>query len=74
MSKYTLRTLFDIVLNVPEEKIDYFLTDLKGWVLFHKEARKSGILKPKSQDMTWIDDGKHNAQVKVNIKGGHNNE
>lgn len=73
--KYEIVTLRDI-LDIPEDRMDAFLVDLKMWHSTVSNTLKlideaSKIVEPekdirtKVSKMVWIDDGKHNATLKI---------
>ena len=78
-NRYEIKTLMDF-LNVPEDKIDECLVDLKAWIGFvrHTKACTDILLECGGKDMraavraevssagfVWIDDGKHDAHITV---------
>ena len=77
-----IKTLKDVIDKVPTEKLDYFLLDLKNWVLLHKNielAKKDKIINKEldiktSETMNWIDDddNKQNIKVVLSEKGKTN--
>lgn len=68
-----IKTLKDVIDKVPTEKLDYFLLDLKNWVLLHKNielAKKDKIINKEldietSETMDWIDDDDNKQNIKV---------
>ena len=73
-----IKTLKDIIDKVPTETLEYFLEDLKDWIILHKaleEAKKNekvnNIMSIKTSEiMKWIDDsdtGKHNNEIIIKI-------
>jgi len=72
---YEIRTISDIIEQIPADKLDHFLIDLASFVLIGKAAKEAGKELPpnliqltSSGCMTWIDDGEHNATIEVQIK------
>lgn len=71
VKRYELKNIGDL-LNIPEDKFDEFLVDLKKW---HKAARAArnmaGAIAEAAGEklpanaitMVWIDDGKHEGKV-----------
>ena len=55
---------------IPAEKVDHFCRDLALWLLFHKIADSHEDVKVSTpRDVFgWIDDGKHNVNVSINLK------
>jgi len=74
--RYTIEHINDI-LEIPEEKIDHFLEDLRGWYT-HAKAWKDmlGVISEIAGDdaattetkFVWIDDDKHDAKVTIQIR------
>jgi len=77
--KYELKTLEDVVVKIPENRIDAFLVDFKLFIetsksmveLFNDitaftEGLDSEV--PEVSKMTWIDDGKNDIGVNIEIK------
>lgn len=71
--QYDIEKITDI-FAIPEDKFDEFLVDLKAYYQFGKSlpplleglAKVGGVdTTVAPQGMTWIDDGKHNANVKL---------
>ena len=73
-----IKTLKDIIDKVPAQTLDYFLEDLKQWVLLHQgieEAKKAkevsdNIEIKTSETMHWIDNsdtGKHEQNINIKI-------
>jgi hypothetical protein len=76
--QYEIETLADIE-QIPVEKIDAFLIDLKNWLEMRRDAREmdrsfkqlfgsSSSLVSIGDSMTWVDDGKHDAEIHVNVR------
>lgn len=61
------------LLNIPVEKIDDFIVDLKKWHsvtknlknLMHTVSDATGIKSVERITMNWIDDGKHDGYVTI---------
>ena len=73
-----IKTLKDIIDKVPTETLEYFLEDLRDWIILHKaleEAKKNekvnNIMSIKTSEiMKWIDDsdtGKHNNEIIIKL-------
>ena len=73
-----IKTLKDIIDKVPAQTLDYFLEDLKQWVLLHQEieiAKKAKEVSDNidiktSETMQWIDNsdtGKHEQNINIKI-------
>ena len=77
MSKeYTIEKLSDI-LDIPEERIDDFLVELKDWYTLGKNTKDLvdtigvavGEKVPAKLKMRWIDDGKRSKRIVIAQKG-----
>ena len=73
-----IKTLKDIIDKVPAQTLDYFLEDLKQWVLLHqgieiaKKAKEvsDNIDIKTSETMQWMDNsdtGKHEQNINIKI-------
>lgn len=74
MSKeYTIKQITDI-FQIPEDKLDEFIVDLRAYYhcgkhltnLIDTVAKAKGLdTKTLPQHMTWIDDGNHDASIRI---------
>jgi len=79
MSKrYTIEKITDI-FQIPEDRFDDFLVDFKSYYqmgqsfpgLLEAVAKVGGIeANVIPQHMVWVDDGKHDATVKLSVANG----
>ena len=73
--KYEIKTLADILKVITAENIDVFLVDFKSWLEFNmlievikKAMEKEGLISlPNHGTMSWIDDGKNNVSIKLEV-------
>lgn len=73
MSKRYEMNDFNDILNIPSERLDDFLAEVKSWHgmtkrmmnTFDAIADALGEPRPTIGKFTWIDDGKKNANVKI---------
>lgn len=72
-NRYEIRTLEDFV-NIPAEKRDHCLHDFGLWCDVMEQANKTlkhafgGVVKPQMETFIWLDDGKHDMNVRVEFK------
>ncbi len=72
-TKHKLRTLEDILGVVDEGNLDDFLQDFGGWLRFTltvgtiKDTFEdiARVEQPERGTMTWIEDGKHDANITI---------
>lgn len=64
-NEYKIKTLDDILDYVPDDRIDYFLEDLKNWFVNTKKVRET--LNFQHDGMIWINDGKHDVSLSIYI-------
>ncbi len=76
MQEYKIQKITDIFL-IPEDKFDDFLIDFKAYYHYGKSlaslidvvAKAKGMdTKTIPQHMIWIDDGKHDAKIRITPK------
>ena len=76
MKQFTIKTTDDMISCTNEDNIDLFLTDLRSYLTTaHLLKKVVGLIgttedekKLGSDGFTWIDDGKHNATVRLRKK------
>lgn len=71
---YQFRTISELHA-IPAEKVDNFCRDLALWLMVHRiaEAHSDDNVKIKvtsPEVFGWIDDGKHDVNVRIDLKGG----
>ena len=79
MSKeYTINHISDI-LDIPEEKFDHFLIDLKSCYEASKNMREIMLVCGDKQsneeflkEIVWIDDDKHDGKIQITVTGEEN--
>ena len=76
MKTHKLKTIKDILDVVDEKNIKAFLNDFRDWLVFKTAVKKAdkaiekigAIVKMKNENtMTWIDDGKNNSKITIEI-------
>jgi len=68
---YTLKTIEDITNVLTNENVDNFLVDFKAWLSYRlkfKEVKIDNLVKFDNTKFTWIDDGKHEADIRLKVK------
>lgn len=76
--KHELRTIADIIKVINPENIDNFLIDFKGFLTLNIVVKAAQDLLGNDADvylkeegvMQWIDDGKTDATIKLEVKDG----
>ncbi len=67
--RYMIRTLKDLYL-IPADKLAHCLHDVFACIELHREVSKlSGVPCLPLEEMEWVDDGKHDAAMRIKVMG-----
>ena len=75
--QYILKTLDDVAMNLTEEQFEMFIDDFRNFMKCRKnmellESKFGGAIKvEKGVGFTWIDSGKHEANVDIHIQSSN---
>jgi len=71
-NEYELKTIEDVVMKIPKDRIEAFLFDFKLFIESTKGLVELvdilGDEAPEIPKMVWIDDGENNMSVNIGIK------
>ena len=64
--KQYIFTRLEQLHQIPFDKIEACITDLKWWIVQHKIAEQQQlVVKPRSDTFIWVDDGRHKIDIIV---------
>lgn len=73
-NEHKLKTLGDILKVVTPKNVDMFVKDFEAWLRFSlvlsevSSSLKEGMVEQLSRgQMTWIDDGKNNIKISIEV-------